>query len=590
MTSFIRQNLSRLAVPIAGAAIIIAPLLMLFKFHYFYVDWANNLWLIEYMKRYLLANHAFPSAINTKDGLVGMVNPMFYGYLYYPLMGMAAIVVGSARRAVILTQLLQEGLIFSIYGGLFRGVFRRGQYHVQFLTLAFTAIVMWNTYLITKLYGDGGRGEYYAMLCLYLAIGSWIMALRTTSVHRLFYITLSMLNALLILGAHPITAEIGGILYVVIVFVTIPGLIRTTVHKAGLLFYGGILAAGMVASILPWVRTVIDNAGSTYVSTDKIMWFTPTGLKGMLYRIALYPYSHKSIYHGRNAIAPYLCLQVNVPLLLICLATLCMVLYYRKHFSRREKAANAGLLALAFLMYLFSSCSWIKSVTEKIFYSIQFEYRLITYVDLLMLAATVYQIYLLLKIRRTRMKKALLVIFAAALLMSAENVFISESYAYALGDFSQADLSSNVAPGSFYWRNDYANAGIAVIEMTERRMDVSLPLDENILEPESVAFHCSANTIVDTNISSSDYNSVYLDGSEIPKDQLFRKDADSYTYSFTVSEGGEHTLEYRSNASARYVEARKMAVIFSAGMIILTLGLGIASVVARQKEQPDISI
>src|SRR4051812_31488939 len=52
----------------------------------FYTDWINHKWLAGYFGEYFSQHRSWPVVINTSE-VGGMAYPLFYGVLYYPVMG-----------------------------------------------------------------------------------------------------------------------------------------------------------------------------------------------------------------------------------------------------------------------------------------------------------------------------------------------------------------------------------------------------------------------------------------------------------------------------------------------------------------------
>ena len=112
---------------LAGIIIVFFPLVPLLVYRYFYIDFANNLWLIQYFARYFEIHHYMPLVINSSNELVGMTNPLYYGYLYYQLMGLMAALIGGARRALIFCVIIELALVYIIFSRLFCLLFSKYQ-------------------------------------------------------------------------------------------------------------------------------------------------------------------------------------------------------------------------------------------------------------------------------------------------------------------------------------------------------------------------------------------------------------------------------------------------------------------------------
>lgn len=564
------------------------PLIPLYIFRYFYVDYGNNLWMIQYFIRYFKLYHSFPLVINTADGISGMTNPMYYGYIYYPIMSIIGILLHGARRAVIFVITIQNVMLFIIYQNIFDRLFRKFVGTV-FWSCGLTTIMMWNTYLITKLYSDGARTEYTAVLCLYLALGAWILSCMSTKiVHQICLWMFMAWNIMFMVGSHPITAEIGGTILLLIILCSIPYVLKNNRHKYFSILFGCVLAILIVLTVLPWLYIVINNSQNTSIYTDKILWNSPEGIHGLLYRLALFPYSDRSLWGGTGIISPYLCLQINMPLFGIY-AILSIVLFIkRKTISKNRIVICTWVLILSSIMYLFSSCSWIVGITEKIFPSIQFEYRLITYVDLLMLVGTVITLTTLIPTRVSlRTQKMIAIIVSFAVILSAHDVIIQLHYAYAMKDMYQPDVSSVSAPQSFYWRNDYADPSVNVLEDQYDNypsLNINFDADEDRLNlsGKSIDFQITddESVVIRTNISASKYNHIYIDDKEATSDQLFRNSDENYTYACIVTGKGTHTITYCTSVDDFY-EILRIISYLSLILISIMYGASITIIAIR---------
>lgn len=469
MTNTLKRTVNikgkRIIILVAFILAVFLPLLALYAFRYFYADYGNNLWLIQYYIRYFKIYHRFPTVINTSDGISGMTNPLYYGYLYYQVMAFIGIILHGARRAVIFLITVQNAMLFILYQRIFNILFKKNA-KPYLWSCGLTMIMMWNTYLITKMYSDGARTEYTAVLCLCLSFGAWILSCMTSCVsHQVCLWIFMAWNIMFMVGTHPITAEIGGTILLIVIIFSLPRIINSSRHRLFTIIFGCMLVILIILSIIPWLYIVIDNARNTAIYTNKIQWNSPEGIHGLLYRLALFPYSDRSLWGGTGIISPYLCLQVNIPLLGLYVTLTALLIYKRKNISLNRKIICGCIFILSFVMYLFCGCSWIVNITEKIFPSIQFEYRLITYVDLFVLVGTVITLVTLIPdIVTHNTQKAIAVIMLIFIAISMHDVVIQLHYAYAMKDMYQPDISSVSAPQSFYWKNDYADTTIAVAD------------------------------------------------------------------------------------------------------------------------------
>jgi hypothetical protein len=233
----------------AAAAAIVAPAWLLFEpGANFYYDWHNHQWLVGYFGEYVRVHLAFPETLGAA-GAVGMPQPVFYGFLLYPLLGLLAAAVGASwaiRLGVILTLAAE---FFSVYcaGRLLSR--HRG------LALAIAAAVTWSVHGLTNLYNRAALTEFFAVALLNAAVACGVCALaggakprgRTTAAW------LAVLLAVLTVGAHPTTGLVGCGLVVVLAAIGWRELGRFGAAGVTARRWAVVAAALGVVAVSPWV-------------------------------------------------------------------------------------------------------------------------------------------------------------------------------------------------------------------------------------------------------------------------------------------------------------------------------------------------
>lgn len=228
---------------LTGVILSICLLMPLMAFQYFYIDYVNHTWLTEYYAQYFKYNLRFPAVIHTQE-VVGIAYPQFYGYLFYPVMGFLSLLTGSTKAAYILCSAVSYTMIFLIYSEIFIQMSAKAGIRMKQSDSGVMAfLIICNPYILTNLYSRNAMTEYYALLGMYITVGSWILSFFKEQMEVKWMLwSLSALSFMFMLGSHPITAELGGIVCICMVLVTLPWQFRQIKLKEGIfmfLFGGG---------------------------------------------------------------------------------------------------------------------------------------------------------------------------------------------------------------------------------------------------------------------------------------------------------------------------------------------------------------
>ena len=571
-----------------GCIVIIVPLLPLFIFRYFYVDWANNLWVIQYYAKWFKEYHNFPLVINTANDHVGMTNPLYYGYLYYQGMGFLAAVLGGARRAVISSALVLLIMIYELYTRLLMRMLKHFGRNEFWLVHGMVMLMLWSTYVITKVYGDGARSEYFAILLLYLVLGTWMFSLFQKSWYtRLPWWIFAAAGMLIIAGTHPITTEIGGGFMAVVILISLPYILRLRTDRVPTILAGSFLILLIAAAIAPWLYVCKDSAAEVVVSGNAVIIGTKSGIIGnVINRIMPLPFDIDSLFKGREVLSPYFDLQINMPLAGFYLVTL-ILLFREKMVSLRRKAAGAGIMLLTATVFALCSMDGLSEIVGRIFYSIQFPFRLITYVDLLILIGSIYDLFVLGSVLQDTYRKILFGAMLVCVTLSAHNVLIQMTQAYGVAGYYEEDISSDAAPGDFYWRDDYTLKSVPQIpaESAQKVIKVRIPLQEGKLQTAESTVQVDKATVINTNIAISPYNRILLNGEAV--DKVYRLSEDSHTCAFVIEKPGTYTITYAFHIAPVYYTLRKLSGIsvFVMGIfVMMACGLEVKRLVISEKK------
>lgn len=555
-----------------GCIVILLPLLPLLIFRYFYVDWANNLWVIQYYTKWFREYHNFPQVINTTNDHVGMTNPLYYGYLYYQGMGFLAAVLGGARRAVILSALIMLIMIYELYTRLFMRILEHFGHNVFWLVHGMVLLMLWSTYVITKMYGDGARSEYFAILLLYFVLGTWMYSLFQKNWYaRLPWWIFSAAGMLIIAGTHPITTEIGGGFMAVVILISLPYILKVRTDRVPTILTGFVLILLIAAAIAPWLYVCNDSAADVLVSGNAVITGTKAGLIGnVINRIMPFPFDIDALFKGREVLSPYFDLQINMPLAGVYLITL-ILLFRDKVVSVRQKAIGTGILLLTAVLFMLCSMDGLSEIVGRIFYSIQFPFRLITYVDLLILIGSIYDLFVLESVLQDTYRKILFGAMLVCVTISAHNVLIQITQAYGVAGYYEEDISSDAAPGDFYWRDDYTLKSVPEIpaDVGQKVVEVRIPLQEGKLQTADYTIHVDKAAVINTNIALSPYNRILLNGNRVEK--VYRLNKDSHTCAFVIEKPGTYTVTYAFQIAPVYYKLRILSGISILVMAIFVM-------------------
>ncbi|MBM3852228.1 MAG: hypothetical protein FJ399_03640, partial [Verrucomicrobia bacterium] len=233
----------------AATAAILAPCWLLIEpGANFYYDWHNHQWLVGYFGEYVRAHLAFPETLSAA-GAVGMPQPVFYGFLLYPLLGLMAAAVGAgwAIRLGVVLALAAEFLSVYCAGRIVsrhRGV-----------ALATAAAVTWSVHGLTNLYNRAALTEFFAVAFLNAAVACGVCALAggVTLRGRSTAGGLAVLLAVLTVGAHPATALVACGLVVVLAAIGWRELGRLGAGGVAARLWAVVAAVLGVVAVAPWV-------------------------------------------------------------------------------------------------------------------------------------------------------------------------------------------------------------------------------------------------------------------------------------------------------------------------------------------------
>ncbi len=362
--------------------IALAPLvILLLPGHEFGIDWAPNAWLISYFGEFFRHHFSFPEVLNTNQ-LSGMPQPLFYGFLLYPILGVMSAITGAEiaiRLAVLAVLLLQSRQVFRLVLQVSND---------RALSLVTTAVTCWSTYALTNLYNRGALNELFAVALLTSAVCAFTRFVLLAPEQRNPVVLLNgFLFFVLAAGAHPITALFGGLFLALVV----AALFLIARERMRMMRWFALGALGTALILSPWIYVVLKFNSSLTVSKKwaKISYFTKD-IDSVSSRLMPFPYDVRMAgnAHLPRYMSPYLDAQVTSGLLILALVlTACVCWRYRQGI--RGNTRGVGIVAVCWMMFLLlfalSVTPSLGLAMPSIFKNLQFAYRLVSYLNLCLL-------------------------------------------------------------------------------------------------------------------------------------------------------------------------------------------------------------
>jgi hypothetical protein len=381
------------------ACSVLLPLVLLFNLtSSFYFDWQSNLWLVGYQGEYLLHRGALPDVINTLPS-VGSPLPLFYGFLFYPVVGAVSTVAGPAL-ALRIAALFIVALQFYALVEAGRRTFRNAG-----VTYLAAVSVIWSTYSLTNLYNRSDVTEFFATGLLVSCVAFLVAAASAPAgAGRRFFLGAAFVSALVAAGTHPPTAVLAAPLLLVICAPLVAGGFRS---KAGFRRTDWAAAAAALAlgglTLSPWLYVTMRMRDRLAILGE---WDSPT-LKffadrcdNVFSRFCPFPFDGFSTLQGTvNVSTPYL----EAPVIFTLLGLLAWNLHLLLRSRREPRPGSAGttpwewaspwvLPAAVAWFCVLAALSLSPSlaglgVVRQLSPMIQFAYRLVSHCNVALLAA-----------------------------------------------------------------------------------------------------------------------------------------------------------------------------------------------------------
>jgi len=277
----------------------------------FYYDWHNHQWYVGYFGEYFRQHFRMPEVLNGAPA-VGMLQPVFYGYLLYPCLGLLASIMG-ASAAIRAGALLAVALEFYAVNAAAQRTLRH-----KSLSWVVAASVIWSVYSLTNLYNRAALPEFFATTFLTTAVAFGAAAgTEEVSARRGLFAWLAGTCGILALGTHPPTALIGGgfASLLIAVAVVVPGDRRLRVRPIGVMLLVMLLGAVVLA---PWVYAnwrMREELGVLTQGVEGLKLFA-SRCDSLLGRFAPFPFDRLSNLNGTvNVSTPYVEAPVNFALM-----------------------------------------------------------------------------------------------------------------------------------------------------------------------------------------------------------------------------------------------------------------------------------
>ena len=190
---------------LAGVAVCLLPCWLLFEpGANFYYDWHNHQWLVGYFGEHFRTHLCRPEVLNAA-GAVAMPQPVFYGFLLYPGLGVLSALLGASLAIRVGIALTLASQFFAVYLAGRSMLAHRG------VSLVTAAAVTWSVHSLTNLYNRAALTEFFAVAFLNIAVAMGVAALAPTTSERgrLAGGWLAIVFAVLTVGSHPPTALVG---------------------------------------------------------------------------------------------------------------------------------------------------------------------------------------------------------------------------------------------------------------------------------------------------------------------------------------------------------------------------------------------
>lgn len=553
-------------------------------------DWENHLWMVNYNARYLANHLAFPSTLNTQE-IVGMAFPAFYGYLFFPFVSTFSTWLDAnitLRVFALITFIAEFALVYTTIVKLTRDKF--------FGFLVGTCLV-WAIYPLTNLFHRGAIPEFFATALLTCASVAWVRAIISeTSSALKRWCNAAVLFLCFAAGIHPITALYGCIFFMGFVAITL--LLKPQKQLKQILIAFAIPALIGSVCLSPWViSTARYNRQFQIAQSFHVIGFYRMTIDNIGLRLSPVPIPYRFLAHDaeiEHMGTPHLDAEVNVPLLLL-------LVYLTGSLMGQNRLSFRGRLGVCFMLLMAGLFTWfsVSNGFNKAGYfarSIQFSYRLVTYVNLCLLygilIACWQQTSNVVSIRRQIVDSKLAY---SALAVSGIALAFKLAFTLSLAPISQnffaaqrSDTELLTLPKSFYGFEGYAMPGLAApANADEIKSKTALPVAEGKQFGAVGETNLPPSGLTATNVQVFKWNKLTLDGKPIEQKML---KADKTFYALDANRRPAAKLNYELDPPKWWLFLHQLSFPLFFAWIIATIIMAIKALLIPAPSGPTAKI
>lgn len=512
-------------------------ILPLFVVESFYADWFRNVWLIQYYGSFFKSHMFFPDVINAYGtgkyiNQIGMTHPLYYGVWLYRLLGfISALPGGSPRRAlavVLFFFAFCEGYVW--YKAIVDYV------RTKWIACTVSMSIVLAIYPISSLYIGNAIPQHFGVTAISIAVGLWILALKRNK--KIKYWVASAFFFVFAAGIHPVTALLGGSLFIGIVFLTL--LVCGKKNRIREILTGIGLAIVCLVILFPWIYAVISYK-TNVITYGKIEYLE--GVDNWWVRLFPLPLNYDTVLKGPfNSVAPYSAVQINFTLFLLILSLTWLLNAIDKKNKNRLKA-NLIVFAYFALMGLSVFPAWGNYLPDELGV-IQFAMRLVFYVNILGICVVIFELFAL----GEKAQSILKVTSIIAITLISVSYMQNFTHIKAMEGVVWYDTSHVLQlTDAFYNPHDYTSVSAykgwleePVENITKYSFEVGQGKDFGKALPLNLQIE--KDGYVGINIYPHGWNRLAVDGITLDNKDIFLDRSQDYVYIYLQS--GSHRINY----------------------------------------------
>lgn len=417
----------------AVVAVLMAP--MVLTDSTFGGDWPGHLWLVQMQARNIeYLGH--PSLF--VQSTLGAFEPWFafYGGTLYSLVAAGSVVSGGHTLAA---YVLSFALAMAMaYGGL---AWIAKQAGLHGWTAHVPAIVfLTSAYYLSDVYARGAWPETVATSAIPLLVASAVSLLRTDR-WRALPVLAFLVSAVIFTGSHNLTLLYGTVFLALLCLALGIALGRSALPTRGRVL--GVLGLGLLALGVNLWFLLPDIAYQGHTTISHSFTKPPTIRDGMPPGFVLSPYRHSRLGGDLST------LDLQLPTLALVWSALTLGLCWRTLAPAWRRLSIAlGVVGLLFMAPILIPGLW--HAVPKLFWAIQFPYRLLTYVDFSVVGLVLIATLALARRGRATARRAL-VIAAAVFALAEVGQAVRQEWATPSSLPSRSDVFPGASKLPGYW-------------------------------------------------------------------------------------------------------------------------------------------